>query len=706
MLDGNGNVRITDFGIAALAGEIQPSEIRTGTAAYMAPEQITGRGVSIQSDIYSLGLVMFELFTGRRAFQAETIDEYADLHVNAAPPSPSQMNPEMPRDVEQIILQCLEKEPSARPASALIVAASLPGTNVLSDVLAAHLTPSPSMVAVSRVSAPTMSGVVMVGLAALLSLTTWWFRSKTINSWDHLGEKSPRVMRERARTTQESLVPERAQLFDAFGYCDRHETEEFVGRYPPFSETNELTLGEGRGPVFWYREGMNPFLPQNVSNVIFNNGRATLFDPPTEMGSSTSFYDLEGKLIAFVARPIVQSEATVESNPLPKFQPFVRAAGFDGAAGSPQSSGLDPAKSGFQAFGWTKSKTNENEIPMTAVGIALHDQPIVFATITYNASSAPSVWTSFIRRREVVSIGESALFLAVMAAAFPWAWRGYWSGRIDRDGAVRLGLAVFTLNIVPFFLTLGNSGGLGREVSRLATAIIGALGEAAAVAILFVVVDLYARRYWPDILITWNRAIRCHLGDIDVRRHVAAGVFVGCLWALLAATERMIADWMGWPPLPFLFGDRIAEKVYGLRDAMASSVASASNAMTLGMMFLLLLVLLRIFTRNAKAAMVITGFILVPIIIPRGAHGLLSWLFLGVGGIGIFLWLMTTCGLLSVVVALIVTGVLNTTPLTTSLDSWYADVTILSVGLIAILALYGLTGDFAKNRAPTALVRS
>jgi serine/threonine-protein kinase len=85
MIDGSGNVRITDFGIAAIAGEIQPSEIRTGTAAYMAPEQITGRGVSVQSDLYSLGLVMFELFTGRRAFQAETVDEYADLHMNVAP---------------------------------------------------------------------------------------------------------------------------------------------------------------------------------------------------------------------------------------------------------------------------------------------------------------------------------------------------------------------------------------------------------------------------------------------------------------------------------------------------------------------------------------------------------------------------------------------------------------------------------------------
>jgi hypothetical protein len=294
-----------------------------------------------------------------------------------------------------------------------------------------------------------------------------------------------------------------------------------------------------------------------------------------------------------------------------------------------------------------------------------------------------------------------ALFLIVIVAAIPWAWRGYWSGRIDRDDAVRLGLVVFVLNIVPFLLTVGNAGGPGREISRLAAAMIGALGESAAVAILFVVVDLSARRCWPDILITWNRAIRCQFVDTDVRKHVAAGVLVGCFWVFLVAAERAIVDRLGWSPLPFLFGDRIAEKVYGLRDAVASNVAGASNAVSMGMMFLLLLVVVRILTRSAKAAMIISGLLLIPLVIPRGAHGLSSWFFFGVGGIGVFLWLMTRCGLLSVVVAFIVTSVLNTTPLASSFDSWYADLSMLGVILIAALAAYGATGNLVKKRSPS-----
>src|ERR1700728_1934331 len=75
MLDGRGQVVITDFGLAGVADQIQGAEVRSGTPAYMAPEQLAGKEVSTRSDIFSLGLVLYEVFTGKRAFSAKPAEK-------------------------------------------------------------------------------------------------------------------------------------------------------------------------------------------------------------------------------------------------------------------------------------------------------------------------------------------------------------------------------------------------------------------------------------------------------------------------------------------------------------------------------------------------------------------------------------------------------------------------------------------------------
>jgi serine/threonine-protein kinase len=147
MIDGRGKVRLTDFGIAGFTGQIDASEVRHGTPAFMAPEQWAGREVSIKSDIYSLGLVLYELFTGKRAFKADTADELMRLQQDATPRYPTSLVEDLDPAVERAILACLEKDPGKRPPSALAVAAALPGGDPLAAALAAGETPSPELVA-------------------------------------------------------------------------------------------------------------------------------------------------------------------------------------------------------------------------------------------------------------------------------------------------------------------------------------------------------------------------------------------------------------------------------------------------------------------------------------------------------------------------------------------------------------------------------
>jgi serine/threonine protein kinase len=129
MIDERGEVHIMDFGLAALVHEIE--DVGSGTPAYMAPEQFVGKEVTARSDIYSLGLVLYELFAGKAVFEGQTHDEI----MRARRENTSQRLSTLVRDlnpaVQLVILRCLEEEPENRPTSALILSAVLPSGEYL-----------------------------------------------------------------------------------------------------------------------------------------------------------------------------------------------------------------------------------------------------------------------------------------------------------------------------------------------------------------------------------------------------------------------------------------------------------------------------------------------------------------------------------------------------------------------------------------------
>src|SRR6185295_1958570 len=87
MIDGNGDVRITDFGIAIAAADAGAG--LAGTPQYMAPELLAGKPATTRSDIYALGLILFEIFTGKRAYDAKTLGDLKQLHETATVTTPS-----------------------------------------------------------------------------------------------------------------------------------------------------------------------------------------------------------------------------------------------------------------------------------------------------------------------------------------------------------------------------------------------------------------------------------------------------------------------------------------------------------------------------------------------------------------------------------------------------------------------------------------
>ena len=201
LLDGRGHVRLTDFGLAALRESVSGAELSSGTPGYMAPEQVEGREVTVRSDLYGLGVVLYELFTGQRPDPP--------MAAGSAPARPSTKVDGLDPAVERVILRCLQRDPADRPSSALSVAAALPGGDPLAAALAAGETPSPEMVAAagSHSALSPRLGALLLGLTALAALV--WVAIGGLHRLINVvaPERPTVVMADRAREFLEQLVP-------------------------------------------------------------------------------------------------------------------------------------------------------------------------------------------------------------------------------------------------------------------------------------------------------------------------------------------------------------------------------------------------------------------------------------------------------------------------------------------------------------------
>ena len=177
------SAKLLDFGIAKMAsepGEATPMT-RTGavfgTPAYMAPEQIRAQQVDTRTDIYALGVIMFQLFTGELPFEAVAFIDLVNKHLNDAPPDPSTLRSGLPVQLRDLVLQCLKKDPDQRPESVEQVAAALE-VQATAATLPAHepppaTSPLPPGDPQATHHRPRRAALLLVALIPLLLVGAW-----------------------------------------------------------------------------------------------------------------------------------------------------------------------------------------------------------------------------------------------------------------------------------------------------------------------------------------------------------------------------------------------------------------------------------------------------------------------------------------------------------------------------------------------------
>jgi len=682
MLDGRGQVVMTDFGLAGLTDQIQGAEIRSGTPAYMAPEQLAGKEVTAQSDIYSLGLVLYEIFTGKRAFTPEALAELVRGGPTSSPNKPSSVVKDLDPAVERVILRCLESEPPRRPSSALSIAAALPGGDPLAAALAAGETPSPQMVAAAGDTTGLSPRVAMICLAAILiGLGAAVYFSIRQSGIEQLSlEQSPEVLSQKAREMIVRFGYDAHPADSASGFLQHSDLIEYIEKTDK-PRPNWTDILASRLPIlhFWYRQSPDSLVAQDFHDFLLTPGLVDPQDPPlTLSGMVNAVLDTRGRLLYFEAIP-PQKESSVTSS-TPEWSPLFNAAEIEPAKLKPAEPQWNSLASSDTRAAWIGVWPGTTR-PLRVEAAALHGKPVFFSLM--------GDWTKPERMTEpqqsagkIKNVLLVLLMFSLLAGAVFLARRNYRQGRGDHDGAIRLAGVMFVLFMLLLLFRSHLVAGMSA-VGLTILAISTALFLSGLTCVLYLALEPYVRKYWPHAIISWSRLLSGRFRDPLVGRDILLGVLLGVIWLAIFTISRAIALRLG--SSPSLFS---TDMIRGTRYGIGAWMSEIPGAILATLEFFFLLLGLRIVLRRQWLAAIAFVAIFTAIKSLGSTYLILDVVTAAFVYI-VAVLIVFRFGLVPLACAVFTIDLLVNVPFTTDLSAWYMGTSIFAFLSVVALAAWG-----------------
>ena len=697
MVDATGHVRITDFGLAGLSGE----SIRAGTPAYMAPEQLAGSEVTARSDIYALGLVLYELFTGKRALEGSNLAELIHKREQEGIVPPSAVVRDLDPEIDRAVMRCLRPSPADRPGSAFAVATLLRGGDPLAAAIAAGQTPSPEMVAAAGTNEAISLRAAVGGAAfvvlALVAIVLMFERVMLLNRIP-LG-KSPEALQDRAQEALQKLGYGDEVQSRAYGLGLSLDYARYIGETSQAADRWNL-LNQSRPETFflWYRTSPRLLVPLHRESPV------TAADPPRSFGGMTLIIvDGSGRLAEFVAVPHPRRGDNVPKQPV-DWNVLFGAAGLDQSTFKEVEPQWVPTTFADERRAWEGPLPEHPQETFRVEAAALAGRPVSFTLV--------GPWSRSARESRPLPISAFNRFLntlsglvmpGLMLAAVILAWRNLKHGRGDRRGAMRAATVLFVCQIAAW-LCGRYIGEFGTDLERLFDAIGRSLFDAGLLWVAYLGLEPYIRRFSPDSLIGWTRMLNGRWRDPQVASDLLIGVCAGLGMTLFYGVHNLIPPLFGRPePMPLPPNETMS--LLGVRFVIARILASFSGALSSGMLAVAGVVTLLIFLRRKWLTHIASSAIFVWVVIqtmfPAGTPVL--DVLIGLGIIGIWTGVILYGGLLATVAALTTHFLLLRAPITTDFSSWHATPGItylLVIGGAGLIAAYLARTAVATRQRP------